>query len=83
MNTKLRVNKTSTLAWLPSPLGNKNPKGYITGTYVPIPKGDDVAKPLDKTAFTPRGPYRMGDGDFQTSYRAGADQHKQYKSRGM
>jgi hypothetical protein len=80
MTTKLRVNKTSNLAWLPSPLGDKNPKGYIAGTYTPIPKGDDVAKPLNKAEFTPRGSYRTGDGEVPCASRPGADQHKQYKS---
>jgi hypothetical protein len=77
----LRVNPTSTLGTPPSPLASdKISYKYVRGEYYKRQREANEALAVNKTAITRPGPYRTGDGDFQTACRPRADDHKKYKS---
>ena len=45
MKQVMRVNKTATLAYIPSTLGDKNPPRYVRGEPLLIERTEDMAAP--------------------------------------
>jgi hypothetical protein len=79
--TVLRENRQSLSHVLP-PLSDKNPKRYVSGGAVLMPKLPGRAMPPSDNVFK-RGNYSVGDGERMQSGRPGADDHLQIKSRGF
>lgn len=76
----MRQNPVTPAHISPRTLGDKNPKGYVTGGKTVNPKLPGQAMPVNRVAITPKGDYVPGDGDFPTALRPGCDDHKKYKS---
>ena len=64
-----------------APLNDKNPKRYVRGGAVLLPKRPGQALPPSDDLFR-RAVYVVGDGERMQSGRPGADDHLQYKSKG-
>jgi hypothetical protein len=79
--TVLRENLNSSAHAL-SPLTDKNPKRYVSGGAVLMPKLPGQALP-NKSNIWDRTTYRTGDGEIAQQMRPGADDHLQMKSRGF
>jgi|VirMetMinimDraft_7_1064189.scaffolds.fasta_scaffold32649_4 hypothetical protein len=77
----LRENLNSSAHAL-SPLTDKNPKRYVSGGAVLMPKLPGAALP-NKSNIWDRTTYRTGDGEIAQQMRPGADDHLQMKSRGF
>lgn len=77
--TVLRENKQNLSHVLP--LTDKNPKRYVSGGAVLLPKLPGRAMPNTSDIFA-RGTYSVGDGERMQSGRPGADDHFKYKSHG-
>ena len=76
----VRQNPTATLAALPSTLGDKLPKKYVSGGYVPRARDANSPAPINHVLVTRTGAYKTGDGETPVVVRPGADNHKKYKS---
>jgi len=79
--TILRENRQSLSHVLP-PLSDKNPKRYISGGAVLMPKLKGAALP-NKSNIWDRTTYRTGDGEVFQQMRPGADDHLKCLSRGF
>lgn len=79
--TVLRENRQSLSHVLP-PLSDKNPKRYVSGGAVLMPKLPGQALP-NKSNIWDRTTYRTGDGEVFQQMRPGADDHLKMKSRGF
>jgi len=64
-----------------TPQTDKNPKRYISGGAVLMPKRPGQALPPGENLFE-RDTYKIGDGERMQSGRPGADDHLKIKSRG-
>lgn len=76
----LRVNQENPAHAL-APLTDKNPKNYVRGGAVLLPKLPGMAPSAGSNLFE-RGNYVPGDGERMQSGRPGADDHLKCKSRG-
>ena len=79
-NKVLRVNQNNPAHAL-APLADKNPKRYVRGGAVLLPKLPGQALPPGENLFE-RDTYKIGDGERMQSGRPGADDHLKIKSRG-
>lgn len=75
----MRVNKLTPIESFAPSLGDKNPRAYVSGEYEPKPHNPNAAQPNStdlwkQPVYTPKP---------VTSARPGADDHLNYKSRGM
>lgn len=64
-----------------SPVTDKNPKRYVSGGALLLPKRLGQALPQNDNLFK-RDTYVVGDGERMQSGRPGADDHLKIKSRG-
>lgn len=62
-----------------TPTEKVHPSVVSGGKYI-SPKLPNQAAPLNRTAITPKGDYKPGDGDRPIALRPGCDDHKKYKS---
>ena len=76
----LRENQESPAHAL-APLNDKNPKRYVRGGAVLLPKRPGQALPAGDNLFK-RDTYVVGDGERMQSGRPGADDHLMIRSRG-
>ena len=79
--TVLRENRQSLSHVLP-PLSDKNPKRYISGGAVLMPKLPGQALP-NKSNIWERSTYRTGDGEVFQQMRPGAEDALKFQSRGF
>ena len=79
--TILRENRQSLSHVLP-PLSDKNPKRYISGGAVLMPKLKGAALP-NKSNIWDRTTYRTGDGEVFQQMRPGAEDALKLPSRGF
>ena len=79
--TVLRENRQSLSHVLP-PLSDKNPKRYISGGAVLMPKLLGQALP-NKSNIWERSTYRTGDGEVFQQMRPGAEDALKFQSRGF
>jgi len=79
--TVLRVNRQSLSHVLP-PLSDKNPKRYVSGGAVLMPKLPGQALP-SKSNIWERNTYRTGDGEVFQQMRPGAEDALKFQSRGF
>lgn len=79
--TVLRVNRQSLSHVLP-PLSDKNPKRYVSGGAVLMPKLPGQALP-NKSNIWDRDTYRTGDGEVLQQMRPGAEDALKLPSRGF
>jgi len=77
----LRENRQSLSHVLP-PLTDKNPKRYVSGGAVLLPKLKNAALP-NKSNIWDRTTYRTGDGEVFQQMRPGADDALKLPSRGF
>ena len=79
--TVLRENRQSLSHVLP-PLSDKNPKRYVSGGAVLLPKLKGAALP-NKSNIWNRNTYRTGDGEVFQQMRPGAEDALKLPSRGF
>ena len=79
--TVLRENRQSLSHVLP-PLSDKNPKRYVSGGAVLMPKLPNQALP-NKSNIWERNTYRTGDGEVLQQIRPGAEDALRLPSRGF
>jgi hypothetical protein len=79
--TVLRENRQS-LSHVLAPLSDKNPKRYVSGGAVLMPKLPNQALP-NKSNIWDRTTYRTGDGEVFQQMRPGAEDALKLPSRGF
>ena len=77
----LRVNQHNPAHAL-APMNDKNPKRYVSGGAVLMPKLKGAALP-NKSNIWDRTTYRTGDGEIAQQMRPGADDALKLPSRGF